>query len=672
VFVRGIQVPTSLNFQPPAAVLFPNVSWARGGTAGASITNHARGLLISNSTNDTRGIHMVLRPIPQASQRSFSITTRVSYNGVLHRNSGCGLAISTGVNGAGKIAVIGRAWGVNGNYHAPYSCYWDGTNLIEGATGQGTEATWFRAIITGTKVVLSFSDDGVLFTDYQTQDFGEPITQYGLFQMNFDYGSSVGLCDYFYSTEILNDPDIATTGAVAVITPEKQGHLYWRINCLSAMNPTSQYVGVGVLQFRQVPGGGNMAIGGTPISGGYYSGFSPDRSFMGDTSSSYNGWISDGANGPGTGWIGYKFPYPINIQQVAYAQLNSGSGLNEQDLLPRSLTIDWSDDGINWTTVASLENLPIVGQKAANVYPLASMQSLTPVQNVVQAKSFNMPKTGCRVALALRKLFPDYNGPLIQVQSGYGIVDVFPGADGRIDKDFLMKFSFGGSLKITKWYDQSGFNNHATPTTSAFPDMIQDGAIMTMPNGEAAIRIHETPLDLPNFGFLEGSAGNFMSCPIALVSPNSWPVLVSTQMGNGDSASLGFQDGALNYAFFHNGKGGTYSNVVGGPFAIYSGTQSYDSATGAVTYDVMENGVAATTYQQTPPGDPTRGYLNDFGVGTKTYAKTRIGQSWQNPTTVGGDRMIDGHMGELVFFDPTVCDKAAIIKNQADFFGIVD
>lgn len=114
-------------------------------------------------------------------------------------------------------------------------------------------------------------------------------------------------------------------------------HAWWRVfvtdNAISDDDTFISYI-----EFRDNRNVPKPAIGGTAISGGAgIDLYTPDRAFIGGGGGTYYG-----RNVPGGFYVGYHYPAKVGCVQV----LLQGDALWQRS--PRTGTIDYSDDGINW------------------------------------------------------------------------------------------------------------------------------------------------------------------------------------------------------------------------------------------------------------------------------------------------------------------------------------
>ena len=123
------------------------------------------------------------------------------------------------------------------------------------------------------------------------------------------------------------------------------GHKYWRIN-ISASN---NWASVTEIEMASEVGGADLCSGGTAIASETYPGSDCNAAYaFDDATSGGNFWASNVST---SGWIGYSFASPVSIAavriwaRVAYSQS------------PKDFSIQYSDDGVTYTTVKSYTNL---------------------------------------------------------------------------------------------------------------------------------------------------------------------------------------------------------------------------------------------------------------------------------------------------------------------------
>ena len=91
------------------------------------------------------------------------------------------------------------------------------------------------------------------------------------------------------------------------------------------------------------------------------------------------------------------------------------------------------------------------------------------------------------LALSLRKLSPDYNGPAIQVSNGSKTqnIDFLP--TGQLDTLALKKFCGSSTCRVVTWYDQSGNGLNATQSNAAQQPLIMEKGIVQRRKGKPMV-----------------------------------------------------------------------------------------------------------------------------------------------------------------------------------------
>jgi hypothetical protein len=119
-------------------------------------------------------------------------------------------------------------------------------------------------------------------------------------------------------------------------------HRYWRVFS-SANNGNSTQTGIADVEFRSTAGGSDLTGSGTALSGGSGSDVSaPSGAYDGDLN---NGWVRSATSSV---WIGYDFGSAVAVAEVQLRALNTSPDRNI-----KTGTVDYSDDGTNWTTAFS-------------------------------------------------------------------------------------------------------------------------------------------------------------------------------------------------------------------------------------------------------------------------------------------------------------------------------
>lgn len=146
---------------------------------------------------------------------------------------------------------------------------------------------------------------------------------------------------------------LAYMASAAAPGPGYGTHRYWRVYVASNAGAVD-YTAIGELEFRATVGGANQTVysgSSTPaIDGGAgATGFGnyPYLAFDGDTTTVGNDWARSATGGV---WLGYDFTTPVTVAEVLLTGTTNGYSRS-----PATGTLDWSDDGVSWTTVASFD-----------------------------------------------------------------------------------------------------------------------------------------------------------------------------------------------------------------------------------------------------------------------------------------------------------------------------
>lgn len=148
-----------------------------------------------------------------------------------------------------------------------------------------------------------------------------------------------------------------------IISPPRR---YWRVSFESSR---SSYYAAEEIILRGVRGGPNLANnvnGEAAASSVYYApDYAPDKAFDGNTDTF---WHSAGG---GVQWITYTFDDPVSIAEVAY---QSRTEFNKQ--VPRAGQVEYSEDGVEWTTFFAFVLPPFADSETQMLGPPLSMQEM--------------------------------------------------------------------------------------------------------------------------------------------------------------------------------------------------------------------------------------------------------------------------------------------------------
>lgn len=142
-------------------------------------------------------------------------------------------------------------------------------------------------------------------------------------------------------------------------SPPAGAHAYWRVRVTKTTGGSGFSVSIGEIVMRGPSSMANLCTGGTPIDSAHFgSYFEPGNAFDGNPNTR---WASP-VGAPH--WVGYHFSSPVEITQVAI----SAPTQNWQYESPEDFTIDWSDDGTNWTTAHTVTGEPAWSTGTTRIY----------------------------------------------------------------------------------------------------------------------------------------------------------------------------------------------------------------------------------------------------------------------------------------------------------------
>lgn len=647
VYVTGSETPVLANFVPPTTKLFPHGAWGNGSTGPLNVADHPRGLIMADNSADTGGFKFASRTIPEDMQTGFVFTVRISYNGLTKTNSGAGIGFSTVTTGpGGKCFYLTRNYGNGGRYTSPFGGFWNpqasqkftsvrATNYVK-----GWDFNWFRGVVIGTNAQLFYSEDGVNFAMLGEIDFGTPVTSYGLVMDRDANGANAALCDYFDSTELQRDPTLRQTGTISLPTPRTgldAPHQYWRMNITE--NWGGERIGITMMQMRGLIGDTNLSVGGTAISSASLN--NPDQGFNPAPNSSYPGWLSQG----NTGWLGYKFPYPVMIDEMAYRL-----AVNEADTSsPKTVDLEYSDDGETWELARTIRNLPKAGPSLTTLVVNSDKAAVSAANP--RAQSGKVLKTGVKAAYSTRRLYDDYNGPLYAIEGAGGSYDVYAGEDGSADTTVITRIASGGDVSITKWYDQSGNAHHAIPMPDGIPNryvgfrpLAAKSGITTVAGSFPGIYFNGSPLDIAGLNFL--SSPSYVIAGVKFDNL-SYGQIVSGATTKNDSAAIGItREGRVAGLRHQNARADSQ---------VFIGTRQFGYVVSKLTMTgtALATSVALNGYTLADLPQITNYASGDGNAGTKS----RIGgAAWMNrPNDNFNEDTLNGvGVREIFIYDTTV------------------
>lgn len=159
------------------------------------------------------------------------------------------------------------------------------------------------------------------------------------------------------------DGAVAWTGVGDVTTTALNAgaHAYWRIQYVSGNNGT--FLSAFDIQFRQAAGVTEHPTGGTVLEAHTRSGFLASDAFDANDTTR---WALDSYANLNAAYLGYHYATPISVAEVRMFVSNTET--------PNSYNIQYSDDGVAWTTA-----LAVTGQTNWATEVLHAMPSTTTV-----------------------------------------------------------------------------------------------------------------------------------------------------------------------------------------------------------------------------------------------------------------------------------------------------
>lgn len=173
-------------------------------------------------------------------------------------------------------------------------------------------------------------------------------------------------------------------------------HAYWRLNIAGVDGGSS--LTIAEVEMRTTVGGANAATGGTASA---ESG-TPANAFDGSTATVWTLAVGN------SGWLQYHFASPVDIVEHAITA-PSASMTNT----PNRWSIQYSDDGLNWTSAAQVASQSSWGASEQRVFTHSSysvnIAKESPVGHNIVLNSQTIPAASTRVA-SYREAQPQ-NGP---------------------------------------------------------------------------------------------------------------------------------------------------------------------------------------------------------------------------------------------------------------------
>jgi hypothetical protein len=149
--------------------------------------------------------------------------------------------------------------------------------------------------------------------------------------------------------------------AYSAAAPSPGAHVYWRIDITKTRTPDSFFAQLAGIQLRLASGGSQQATGGTASASTFFSSTPPEDAFDGNAAT---WWASESGFGSPQ-WIQYQLPSALEIRAVL---LQSGDNSTRALRAPEDFTIQYSDDGVSFTTAFSVVGAPAWADSESREY----------------------------------------------------------------------------------------------------------------------------------------------------------------------------------------------------------------------------------------------------------------------------------------------------------------
>lgn len=160
-----------------------------------------------------------------------------------------------------------------------------------------------------------------------------------------------------------------TTGG----SPAAGAHSYWRIQYVSGNNGT--YLSAFDIQFRQTAGVAVHPTGGTVLEAHTRSGFLASDAFDANDTTR---WALDDYANLSAAYLGYHYATPVSVAQVRMFVSNTET--------PNSYNIQYSDDGVTWTTALAVTGQTNWATEVLHTMPITTVYGLqVPVSGLSDA-----------------------------------------------------------------------------------------------------------------------------------------------------------------------------------------------------------------------------------------------------------------------------------------------
>ncbi len=133
-------------------------------------------------------------------------------------------------------------------------------------------------------------------------------------------------------------------------------HTYWRLS----LKPISTNLCLTEMEFRATPGGADQCSGGTASVSSNFNGTATYQASNLVDNSGSTIWHS--VNSSVGDYVQYQFASPVSVAEIALTSRNAGSPI----AAPNYITVQYSDNGVDWTTAWHIPEINRTGTWALN------------------------------------------------------------------------------------------------------------------------------------------------------------------------------------------------------------------------------------------------------------------------------------------------------------------
>ncbi len=163
-------------------------------------------------------------------------------------------------------------------------------------------------------------------------------------------------------------------------------HRAWRVN-VTATASASSWCTIGEISFLDLAGNTIATTSGSAIASSSYDSWTADKAFDGALDYDTGSWMP---NGSAPQWCGWDFGVG-NAQDVAAVVITNPNGAYYPEEYPVSGSIDYSDDGINWTTARAFSGRSTSAGLATTYDATPSILDVTEARDQVAIVAHHVP-----------------------------------------------------------------------------------------------------------------------------------------------------------------------------------------------------------------------------------------------------------------------------------------